>query len=358
MPNAADDPFGAMNAMAAVGTVQRAPEMVIVHDGRPVEHVGQQSTAAVVARIAVPAVIALIVGLAVGKISSSGNAYNDGIDGAKAILVNEKELKKSLAELEAALDEAKTRNNYKPDAKTDAAIKSVAAKLEIKMNTYSAARNISNENELVGQVLGLYAGITELKSMLDGHVKSAKSDEQQLLAAKQSLENATAKEQENKYLAATGALRYGVVITAPATCGGDEKEKKDCELAFGANFVELGGPVCQGSKIPAAEGKCKEGESLAGFGYRSEPGSTSFQIAEVITQGAETVPSRKIIPLVPNGVLDAFIKKNENAASEVFYTRRLKLMAETVKKLIETANNVEKGLTTFSNSGKRFTFFM
>src|SRR6185369_13137031 len=39
IPNAADDPFGAMNAMAAVGTVQRAPEIVIVNDGKPVENV-------------------------------------------------------------------------------------------------------------------------------------------------------------------------------------------------------------------------------------------------------------------------------------------------------------------------------
>jgi hypothetical protein len=188
-----------------------------------------------------------------------------------------------------------------------------------------------------------------------------KTDEQQLLAAKKSLEDATAKEQENRYLAATGALKYGIVITAPASCdkGGDSKEtQKDCDLAFGANFVELGPPVCQGSKIPSTTGKCGENEQLAGFGYRSDPGSTTFQIAEVITQGQDSVPSKKIIPLVPNNVLDAFIKKNDNAASEILYTRRVKAMSEQVKKLIDTANNVEKSLTTFSNSGKRFTFFM
>jgi hypothetical protein len=48
IPNAADDPFGAMNAMAAVGTVQRAPEIVIVHDGKAVEHIGQKSAFATV----------------------------------------------------------------------------------------------------------------------------------------------------------------------------------------------------------------------------------------------------------------------------------------------------------------------
>ena len=38
VPNAADDPFGAMNAMAAHGAAQRAPEIVIVHDGKPDRH--------------------------------------------------------------------------------------------------------------------------------------------------------------------------------------------------------------------------------------------------------------------------------------------------------------------------------
>jgi hypothetical protein len=50
IPNAAEDPFGAMNAMAAVGTVQRAPEIVIVHDGKPVENVGAQSHGAMIGR--------------------------------------------------------------------------------------------------------------------------------------------------------------------------------------------------------------------------------------------------------------------------------------------------------------------
>ena len=361
IPRAEDDPFGAMNAMAAVGTVQRAPEIVIVNDGKPVENVGSQSTGATIAKIAVPAVIALVVGIAVGKIASGGGQYNDGIDGAKATMISEREIKKSLSELEAALDEAKQRNGYKPDAKTDAAIKAAAGKLDIKASTYSLARNITLEGDLAGQVLALYGGVGELKSMIDNHVRSAKTDEQQFLAVKKSLEDATAKETENKYLAATGALKYAIVVTAPASCGGggDDKEtKKDCDAPFGANFVELGGPICAGSKIPAASGACAGGEQLTGFGYRSDPGSQSFQTAEVVTQGTDSVPSKKIIPLVPNGVLDAFVKKNVDSASEVLYTRRVRAMSEQVKKLIENANNLEKGLTTFGNSGKRFTFFM
>jgi len=355
-PRAEDDPFGAMNHMAAVGTVQRAPEIVIVNDGKPVENVGSQSTGATIAKIAVPALIALVVGVAVGKIGSGGSQYNEGIDGAKATLQAEKDLKKNLADLDAAFDAAKSQG-YHPDKKLDDAIKKAAAALEIKANTYALARNITLEGDLAGQVLALYGGASELKSMADNHVKSAKSDEQQFVAAKASLENATAKESENKYLGATGSLRYGVVVTAPASCSGDSTEsKKDCEAAFGANFVEIGGPICQGSKIPSASGVCEGG--LAGFAYRTEPGSPAFATADIVLQGNDSVPSKKILPLIPNGVLDSFVKKNADAASELLYKRRVLAMADMTKKLIESANNLEKGLSTFANSGKRFTFFM
>src|SRR5687768_1014529 len=46
IPSAADDPFGAMNAMAAHGAAQRAPEIVIVNDGKPVESVSTGDRAA------------------------------------------------------------------------------------------------------------------------------------------------------------------------------------------------------------------------------------------------------------------------------------------------------------------------
>src|SRR6185503_716412 len=75
IPNAADDPFAAMNAMAAVGTVQRAPEIVIVNDGRPVENVGSSSFGATLLKIALPAVAMLGVGVGVGRASKDANFY-------------------------------------------------------------------------------------------------------------------------------------------------------------------------------------------------------------------------------------------------------------------------------------------
>ncbi|MDB4953191.1 MAG: hypothetical protein JWO36_760, partial [Myxococcales bacterium] len=84
MPNAHDDPFGAMNAMAAVGNVQRAPEMVIVHDGKPVENVGSGSGS--ILKILIPAIIFLGIGVAVGKIGATAAFHNDGLKGTKSLL--------------------------------------------------------------------------------------------------------------------------------------------------------------------------------------------------------------------------------------------------------------------------------
>src|SRR5882672_5407489 len=79
IPNAADDPFAAMNAMAAVGTVQRAPEIVIVNDGKPVENVGASSRGGAIARLAAPAVIALVVGFLIGQVAKGAAVYNAGL---------------------------------------------------------------------------------------------------------------------------------------------------------------------------------------------------------------------------------------------------------------------------------------
>src|SRR5262249_51851780 len=125
IPNAAEDPFGAMNAMASVGTVQRAPEIVIVNDGKPVENVSASSRGAAIAKIAVPVVLTLAVGIGIGKISKGANLYNEGLKDARSILGDDKapstvkSVKHSLSELDGVLDELNTRNGLKPDAAAD-----------------------------------------------------------------------------------------------------------------------------------------------------------------------------------------------------------------------------------------------
>ena len=73
LPNAADDPFGAMNAMAHIGTMQRAPEIVIVNDGKPVEQVGASKRAGTIAKFAIVGAVPLVLGIAVGKIAKEAD---------------------------------------------------------------------------------------------------------------------------------------------------------------------------------------------------------------------------------------------------------------------------------------------
>jgi hypothetical protein len=222
IPNAADDPFGAMNAMAAVGTVQRAPEIVIVNDGKPVENVGAAGKGAMIAKIAVPAVAALAIGLAIGRISKDANFYNEGLKDAKQILGSPSTpstvaaVKKTLSKLDSALDDAKNKNNFKPDAALGADLSKIALELDVKSELVFRAKQNALDPEASGQVISFYAGVAEVKGMIDAHNKAAKFDEMTLSKAKANQDAATLKDTDNALLA--GQIKYGIVMSAPTEC--------------------------------------------------------------------------------------------------------------------------------------------
>jgi hypothetical protein len=237
IPNAHEDPFGAMNAMAAHATVQRQPEMIIVNDGVPVEHVGQSSTASTLLRVGVPAAIALIIGVAVGKVGTGASDYNAGLKGAKAILGDKQTastvayLKKTLSDLDTALDEAKTKKNFRPDLDVDKQLKDIAAKLDVKSELVFRAKENSLDPETAGQILNFYAGVAEVKDMIDQHNKAALGDDMSLKKGKEAADAADA-------AAVQGAgFKYGVLVQSPS-----DTDKVD----FGAKVVILSGVYCGG----------------------------------------------------------------------------------------------------------------
>jgi hypothetical protein len=358
IPNAHDDPFGAMNAMAAVGTVQRAPEIVIVNDGN-VEKVHAQSHGATIARMAIPAGIALIVGIAVGKIGTGASNYNDGLRGAKFILGAKDQpssvamLKKQLSDLDNLLDEAKTKNGFKPNLELDKKLKDLAGKLEVDANKMFLAKQNTLDAKLSADILSFYAGVIEVKDMIDQHNKAAAGDDIMLRKGKEAADKATAG--ENEQLA--GQLRYAVLLSAPT-----ETDRSD----FGAKLVEIAGVYCGGGNNPVA--KCPDGEYPAAFAYRNEPGSTPIK-GELVQTGSDTLPGKKIVPLLSNGVRDSFIKGGEPTVSEYYYTRRLRALYDRVHGkvgqdgkpqggLIEDGNKLETRLQTEAGKSTRFSFFM
>lgn len=350
VPNAADDPFGAMNAMAAVGAVHRAPEIVIVNDGKPVENVGTQSMGMTIAKIAVPAVLALGIGVGIGRVSKDANFYNAGLKDARAILgdVNQpstvKATKRLLSDLDSTLDELKTKNNYRPDEAATKKLAELVTKLDVKSDLVFRAKQNALDDALSGQILAFYAGVAEIRGMLDQHVKSAKADEKMLAAAKQKTDEAAIKEGDNMYLA--GQAKYAVLLTAPT-----ETDKDD----FGARLVEVG-PVFCGDK-QSTSGRCEDG-APSGFGYRNEPGGTGWVKGDLVTSGSDSVPTKKLVMLLQNGVRDALIKTGEPGASEAYYVKRVRAIADRTKKLITDANKLESQLQSASSKGARFSFFL
>jgi hypothetical protein len=352
IPNAAEDPFAAMNAMAAVGTVQRAPEIVIVNDGKPVEHVGASKHGAALAKLIAPAVVALIVGVVIGQIAKGANVYNEGLKDARSILGDDKtastvkNVKRSLSDLDGVLDEMKTKNNYRPDTAADKKLRDLSGRLDVKAATvFRTAGAI--DPELTSLIMSFYAGAAEVKGMLDTHVKAAANDDLALATGKTAAGAAAVKDNENATLASVGAVRYGALIQAPT-----ETDRVD----YGVKLVELGPPYCGGPQ-PVTSGKCENNEAPSAYAYRGEPGA-GWTKGDLQLQGSDSIPSKRLVMLLPNGTRDALIKGSEPGASEVFYTKRLRSLSDRTKKLIEEANKLEQRLQAESSKSSRFSFFL
>jgi len=154
-----------------------------------------------------------------------------------------------------------------------------------------------------------------------------------------------------------GQFRYGVLIQAPT-----ETDRVD----FGAKIVELGPPYC-GDHL-ATSGRCGEGESPSAFAYRTEPGST-WTKGDVASGGTDSVPTKKLVMLLPNGVRDSLVKSAGGVASEALYTKRLRAIydrvhgkstpdGKSVGGLLDDGNKLETRLETEAKKGSRFSFFM
>src|SRR5688500_125202 len=95
IPDAKDDPFGAMNAMAAHAQVAAQPQIIVVNDGAPVEQVRKKANMRL-AILAGVALVPLILGIMVGKISAGGKQYNRVIEDAAKIRDDVKKMRDGL----------------------------------------------------------------------------------------------------------------------------------------------------------------------------------------------------------------------------------------------------------------------
>ncbi len=347
IPNAADDPFAAMNAIAAVGTAQRAPEIVInLNDGKPVEQVGASNSTATILKIALPALFGLIVGAFIATNGKNAAWNNDGVAavkytyGARDAPSTFLYLKKTLSDLDTLL----TSSGSKPSSSTTSQLLAMEKKLEVADTRVFEARMSALPPNVVEQMTEFYGGVAELKGMIDMHVKLAATDDVVLSAGKKKKDDATVKEGgDNDHAAAlAGKMHYGVVIQQ-----GDQND-------FGAKLVELGAPYCNGKPSPNSGGKCVDAE-LTGIGVRTDSGGT-WTMGDVVLAPQDSIAQKKVLVLLPSPLLDSFVGGSDAGASETFYVKRMKAIAQRLQKLRQDAESLDPELKKVAETGKSFSY--
>jgi hypothetical protein len=349
IPNAAEDPFGAMNAMAQMRSVQRAPEIIIVNDGKPVEDVGAGKKGARIAKMVVPAVVALVLGVAVGQMAKNGAHYNEGITGAADILTVVKTSKKGLGDINKALDEL-SKGNFAPTKELTADVMKLAAKIDVKEEAVFRYKQNALDSSISGRTMAFFSGLAELKNMIDAHTKTAQNDDLGLGVAKANIDKAAMPANENAALSSMGATRYGVLLNNPSA-----DESKNSGGSLGASFVELGKPVCSDDKI-GDTGSCSDG--ISGFLYRNDAGGQWAKGKMAKANPGENVAPKSILLLSKNGTLDEIIKGSPNSAAVTMYTLRLQAIKKRAELLLEAGNKLEADLTKKAGESKKFTFFL
>jgi hypothetical protein len=345
VPSAADDPFGAMNAMAQIGTMQRAPEIVIVNDGKAVEHVGASKRTGTIVKYIVIALVPLAIGIVVGQIAKEAKIYNAGIADARLILNAKdngvKDVKKKVVELQSAL-ETSQKNGFMPNNDVTTALANSMVKLDVKQEAVFLAKQNSLNAALSAQILAFYAGVAEVRSMLQVHLESAKLDDSMLIdAAKEAADLKPA-----GYLAGFGDYRYGILFTAPTTT--------EPGARFGAKLVQLGKPFCaDGAQSTTFE--CPDNK-YTGVTYLGDQGWTK---GDPQTTGA-AADAKKIIPLNQTDAATILLKGNKDGnlpgVAEALYAKRLEALKARVDELIKTGNSVETKLKPKANEEDKFHF--
>ncbi len=362
IPNAADDPFGAMNAMAQAGAATRAPEIIIVNDGKPVESVSAGTRGAQIGKYIAIALVPFIIGIAIRGISKDANAYNEGINGAKALLADVKAVKKSLAQTKAKIenDAAIKKEGMRGKAMTALLQDLHPEKLEVKLGpAISRKQNIGDTLAL--SVMEFYTEVANLQQLVKEHQARSKADDM-LIAAARANESKADLPADNPYSKLGIKYRYGVLIWSPS------EEEAKINPGVGAQLVELGPPYCNGNL--AASGTCPEGVMPDAIAYRTAPGE-GWKKADIFTDRGSSVPGNKVMVMMPTEVFGNFVidcangaggdgctKNIGGSASITLYEKRVENIMKKLGEIIELGNGLEAKLTPKATESPRFTFFM
>jgi hypothetical protein len=342
IPDAKEDPFGAMNAMAAHGaTVSRPAEIIVVNDGAPIEQVRKKARARMYI-IGAVMLIPLILGIAVGRIAAGANNYNRVIEDAAKIRDDVKKQRDGLIAIQQVLLSAKERGKNKfpvGDPKLTAELEALPAltpNVDVVFNSFM----YDLSPELVAATLSFYVDMLKLNDDLKAHVKLSKD-------AGKALQNA--QEKVGKFLQSAGQFGYGGMIETPSE--DDQKSGAPPKV----KIVQLGAPVCEGDKAPSEAG-C-QGRKVSGFRYRVDE-LGQWGVKKASTVDGVNVTADSIVALDFNKVLLQIVQGGDATVAEAGYTARITKIEEKVNQLVETQKAIFTRLNNKANESKKFTFFM
>ena len=341
IPNAKEDPFGAMNAMAAQGAVSAQPQIVVVHDGSPVERVEHRSHAVKFGLLAAAILAPLVLGVVVGVLSSKAKAYNRTIDDAAAVRDDTRKLGEGLINIQTTLQTGRERSRGAQsfvlgDTKLTAelaALPALAPNIELVFSSHL----YELDYDLVAGLLSFYVEALELNDLVKEHVAASKDAEKVFKEGQANMDSFDPRS-------------YAGMIDVPSA--EDAQSGKPAML----KIVQLGSPVCEGQTKPSDAG-CG-GAKVTGFRYRVDELGPWGLKKLAASSGGNFDPDGLVRLDLSSKVLQQLAKGGKATVAEAGYMTRITAIQDRVVKLIDNQGKLEKRLNSHANKGKNFTFFL
>jgi hypothetical protein len=341
IPDAKEDPFGAMNAMAAHGSVAAQRQMVVVHDGSPVERVEKRSHAVRFAVVGAILLAPLVLGAAMGKLSANAGAYNRTIDDAAAVRDDTNKVRDGLVAIQTALQTGRERSRgaqsfVMGDAKLTSDLEQLpplAPNIELVFRSHL----YQLDAQLVAAILSFYVEALELNQLVKAHVVASKDAEK---VFKEGQAN----------MAAFDPRSYGGIVDVPTA----EEAQQGKPVAL--KIVQLGSPICEGQTKPSDAG-CGDSK-ITGYRYRMDE-LGPWGVKKLATAAEGSFDRDGLLRLdLGSKVLQQLAKGGKATVAEASYMARITRINDTVNKLLESQKAIEGHLSNHANKGKQFTFFM
>jgi hypothetical protein len=354
LPDARDDPFGAMNAMAQQRPVEVQPQIIVVD--KNVEQVSPAGKSAAYAKIAAMILVPLILGFLLGGINGDRKVFNHTLGDAKSLDDEFTGMAKELESLNLVLGNAKDRGNGKYTVNDKQLIEDLGG---IKF-TYADSDKLivwdsylyNMKPELRRDILQFYGKVKALSAKVKDHVRlsQASLDKQTPEAFKKLAPN---------YPEAQVSSLFGAVLRTPQT---DPKTGQPTPIQGcppGPNpcmeFVELGAWACADGSPPTdlEKGTCADGKQVAGLKFRSSAEQTMWGTkAFALDPMVPVAQADHVVPVMLNDIWKSLLQGSPDFLDDAAYKTRIDEIDKMNDDVRKQRFDIEGRLKTFAGQSK------